>query len=188
MDCTRWTEAISAVADGEDPGIDPLLVDAHASGCDRCGPFRASLDRSVGTMRLATAPTLPDLGTSVATRAAVADRASRPAWLRWLLVLVALQIIALSAPALLFGNESGSSPHGARHLGAFTTAYAVGLLVVAFRPARVRTMLPVAQVLVGALVISTIVDVADGRIEVTNELAHLPEAISLVALWLYRPD
>ena len=101
-----------------------------------------------------------------------------------MLALVAVQIIVLSAPASVWGNEWGTSPHGARHLGAFTTAYAVGLLVVVVRPARARTMLSVAEVLVAALVLSTVVDVIDGSIRLASEVAHLPELLSLAGLWL----
>ena len=72
---------------------------------------------------------------------------------RALLAVVAVEIIVVSVPALL-GDEQATSPHAARHLGAFAVAYGVGLLVVVARPARARTMLPVAAVLAGALVIS----------------------------------
>ena len=89
-----------------------------------------------------------------------------------------------SLPALVLGDEQGASAHAARHLGAFTAAYGVGLLVVAVRPARARAMLPVAAVLAGALVITAVVDLVDGRIPLVGEAQHLPEVLSVVLVWL----
>ena len=104
--------------------------------------------------------------------------------MRALLVVVAVEIIAFSLPALVLGDESDTSTHAARHLGAFTAAYGVGLLVVVVRPARARTMLPVAAVLAGALVITAVVDLVDGRVPLTGEAQHLPEVLSVVLVWL----
>ena len=71
-----------------------------------------------------------------------------------------------------------------RHLGAFTAAYGVGLLVVAIRPARARTMLPVAAVLAGALLITAVVDMLNGHVPLVGEVQHLPELLSVVLVWL----
>ena len=86
-------------------------------------------------------------------------------------------------PALL-GDRGATSTHAARHLGAFAVAYGVGLLVVVVRPARARTMLPVAAVLAGALVITSAVDLGQRRIPLVGEAAHLPEVVSVVLIWL----
>ena len=93
----------------------------------------------------------------------VADRASTSSIVRALLAVVAVEIIVVSVPALL-GDGQATSTHAARHLGAFAVAYGVGLLVVVARPARARTMLPVAAVLAGALVITAVVDLTQRRI------------------------
>ena len=184
VECARWTEALSAIADGEDPGIDRRLVDAHVRSCPSCRAFRETLEAAHPDVATEiTAPTVALRDRIVAGHAA-ADRASRPPWLRWALVILAVQIIVLSAEALLLGNEVDTSPHGARHLGAFSTAYAVGLLLVAIRPSRARTMVPVAAVLFAANVISTFVDVLDGQVTLTSEIAHIPELLSLPALLL----
>ena len=45
-------------------------------------------------------------------------------------------------------------------------------------------MLPVAAVLSGALVITSVVDLSQGRIPLVDEAAHLPELVSVVLLWL----
>ena len=126
---------------------------------------------------------MPDLSERVTAAVAARDRARRPI-VRALLAVVAIEIIALSLPALVLGDEADTSDHGARHLGAFTVAYGVGLLVVATRPARARTMLPVAAVLAGALLITAFVDLANARIPLVGEARHLPEIVGVVLIWL----
>ena len=153
MSCERWIEALSARADGEDPGIEPALLDAHLARCPACREFEQLVELNRGRSRLAEAPVVPDLSRRIAKLNAVADRASRWGIARALLAVAAVQIMVFAVPALVLGDESGATPHDARHLGAFSVAYAVGLLVVVVRPARARTMQPVAAVLGGALVL-----------------------------------
>ena len=184
MTCERWREAISASVDGEDPGIDRRLVDAHLACCAGCRTFAAAAEAGRRDHRVAVADEIPDLSRRITKLAALADRAGRWSIVRVLLTIVGIEIIALSLPALLFGDEQGASEHSARHLGAFTAAYGVGLLVVAVRPARARAMLPVAAVLAGALVITALVDLFDGRIPLVGEAQHLPEVLSVVLVWL----
>ncbi|MCU1503404.1 MAG: hypothetical protein JWM12_2758 [Ilumatobacteraceae bacterium] len=182
--CERWLEAISAIVDGEDPGIDPHLVAAHIARCDSCRAFEAfaANDRRRQLVREVTP--MPDFAPQVSHWAAVLDRASRWSVVRALLAVVALEIVAFSLPALILGDEHATSAHAARHLGAFTAAYGVGLLVVVVRPARARAMLPVAAVLAGALVITAIVDLVDGQVPLLGETQHLPEVLSVALVWL----
>jgi predicted anti-sigma-YlaC factor YlaD len=184
VECTRWREAISAQLDGEDPGIDPALVDAHVARCPDCRAFAAAAADAHRTQRVGVAPAVPDLSRRIRKAVALADRASRWSVVRALLVVVAAQIIGFSLPALIFGDEHETATHAARHLGAFTAAYGVGLLVVAIRPARARTMLPVAVVLAGALLITAVVDMANGHVPLVGEAQHLPELLSVVLVWL----
>lgn len=184
MSCERWRDAISARLDGEDAGIDPDRLDAHLARCPDCRTFLSAVERTRRSRRIGGAPPVPDLSRRVRAAVAVADRAGRWSIARALLVVVALQIVAFSVPALVLGDEQGTGSHPARHLGAFTAAYGVGLLVVAARPARARTILPVAAVLAGALVITAVVDLADGRIPLVGEARHLPQIASVVLVWL----
>jgi hypothetical protein len=127
---------------------------------------------------------MPDLSRRVAKSVAVADRAGRWSVVRGLLFVVALEIVVLSLPELLLGKDGSAAQHAARHLGAFSLAYAVGLLVVAVRPARARSILPVALVLALALSITAVVDVLDGRAPLLGEAVHLPELVSVLLVWL----
>ena len=45
-------------------------------------------------------------------------------------------------------------------------------------------MLPVAAVLAGALVITAVVDLVEGRVPLVGEAQHLPEVLSVVLIWL----
>lgn len=126
---------------------------------------------------------MQDLSRAVVKANAVADRASRWGVARAALAVVALEIICFSVPALVLGDEANTSVHEARHLGAFAVAYGVGLLVVVARPARARTVLPVATVLAGALVITAVVDLVNGHIPLLGEARHVPELLSVLLVW-----
>jgi len=183
VSCSTWRDAISAEADGEDPGIEPRLVTAHLDRCADCRAFAASIEGSRRRLLMAPAPSMPDLSRRVSKLNAVADRASAWGVVRVLLVVVAVEVIVLSLPALLLG-EGEANAHEARHLGAFTVAYGVALLVVAVRPEKARTILPVAAVLAGALLITAVVDLVNGNVPLLEEATHLPELISVVLVWL----
>jgi predicted anti-sigma-YlaC factor YlaD len=180
--CDRWRDAISARADGEELGVSTRLLDAHLSGCAACRAFAASIE-PVTTVPTTAAPS-PDLSRHVARLAAIADRAGSWTIVRGLLAVVAVEILVFSLPELVLGENQDASEHSARHLGAFTVAYAVGLLVVVVRPARARTMLPVAAVLAGALLATAVADMANGRVPLVDEAQHLPEVVSVVLVWL----
>jgi predicted anti-sigma-YlaC factor YlaD len=182
MGCERWTEAISALADGEPAGIDERLVAAHVARCPACRAFENDVGR-LRRPRPVAAPPPPDLPRRISRLAAAADRAATWSTVRVLLAVVAVEIVVVSVPALL-GDERQTSTHAARHLGAFAVAYGVGLLVVVARPARARAMLPVAAVLAGALLITSIVDLAQGRVPLVDEAFHVPELVSVVLVWL----
>lgn len=183
MQCDRWREALSAIADGEDPGVESRLLEAHLARCPECDAFAVAIDGSRRRTIVRAATPMPDLSRRVSKLNALADRASRWGVVRALLVVVAIEVIAVSFPMLLTGDGEAAG-HDDRHLGAFAVAYAVGLLVVAVRPARARTLLPVAAVLAGALLITALVDLGRGVVPLVNEATHIPELISVVLLWL----
>lgn len=183
MSCEPWQAAISAIFDGEDPGVEPRMLEAHLSHCPACRSFRAGLD-GMAPPPLGTAPVTPDLTSRTVRLNRLADRAGSLGIARVLLAVVAVEVLAFSLRDLVMGNDSDAFTHATRHLGAFSFAYGVGLLVVVFRPARARTMLPVAAVLAGALLISAVIDLAGGSIPLVGEATHLPELISVLLIWL----
>ncbi len=183
MSCDAWIEAISARADGEDPGVDERLLDAHLQHCASCRAFDAAIGSARRRTLVTEATPIPDLSARVTKLNALADRASRWGMVRALLVVVAIEVIVFAVPGLVLGSGEASA-HEARHLGAFSVAYGIALLVVAIRPARARTVLPVAAFLATALVITAAVDLVGGSIPFDGEITHVPEIASVVLVWL----
>ena len=124
-----------------------------------------------------------DLPNKISKLNAAADRAAHWSILRIVLAVVAVQVIVFALPALVLGREQDVATHSARHLGAFGVSYGVALLVVVARPARARSILPVALVLAGAQVIAALVDLANGRIPLVGEARHVPQIISVFLIW-----
>lgn len=182
MDCSWWRDALSAMADGESAGIDERLVAAHVARCPGCQSFKKTIESSPTVVRAPTTD-MADLSRSISRLNAAADRAAHWSILRIVLAVVAVQVIAFALPALVLGEEQDAATHAARHLGAFGVAYGVALLVVVARPARARSILPVALVLAGAQVLGAVVDMASGRIPLSGEARHLPQIISVFLIW-----
>ena len=183
VDCSRWRDAISALADGEQAEIDERLVTAHLARCAECQSFQETIQSSPAIVRAGDPIAMPDLSKTISRLNAAADRAAHWSVLRIVLAVVAAQVIAFALPALILGEEHGVATHAARHLGAFGVAYGVALFVVVARPARARSILPVALVLAGAQVLGAIVDLATGRIPLFGEVRHLPQIISVFLIW-----
>lgn len=183
MTCDPWIDAISARADGEEPPIDDRLLDAHLATCAACRAFAADVPRLRRASMVAAEP-MDDLSGQVVKAVRLADR--RSVWwvLRLGLGIIAVQVLVLSAPALLLGHSAGSDRHAARHLGSFAVAYAIGLLVVALRPAKARGMLPLAAALAGCLAVTAVIDIAEGRTPAVTEFHHIPEVVGLVLVWV----
>jgi predicted anti-sigma-YlaC factor YlaD len=182
MVCESWQELISAEVDGEAvPSVD---VAAHLRSCATCRAFSENAHR----MRRATSvrPALPMVDVSWSVRRAIEadDRASVWWVVRAGLIVVGLQITVLNLPALVLGHSEGSSAHAARHLGSFAIAYAVGLFVVAARPAKARGLLPLTAALAVCLVVTAIADSIDGEASVLGELTHLPEVVGVILVWM----
>lgn len=184
VDCELWREAISARADGERETIDPRLLESHLAGCAECRSFAENVHRIRRAASIDVSEPMVDLSGHVVKAARAADRNSVWWVLRLGLGVVACQIIVLSAPALLLGHSSGSDKHTARHLGSFAVAYAIGLLVVALRPAKARGMLPLAAALAGCLAVTGIIDIAEGHVPALAEVHHIPEVAGLVLVWV----
>ncbi|MEI7618626.1 MAG: zf-HC2 domain-containing protein [Actinomycetota bacterium] len=185
MQCDLWEEAISARADGEPNTIDPRLLEAHLSGCLSCRTFAENVHVLRRSASIDLAASVPDLSAHVVKIARANDRGSVWWVLRLGLAVVSAQILVFSVPALLLGHSQGSDEHSARHLGSFAVAYAIGLLVVALRPAKARGMLPLTASLAGCLAVTAIIDIAEGRVPALTEFRHIPEVIGLVLVWVF---
>jgi predicted anti-sigma-YlaC factor YlaD len=185
MSCTRVRDAISARLDGEDPSLDPAIVEDHLATCPGCRAFAADAERLHRTLRLTPAPEIPDLAPRVLVAiGAESGTGDTQRALRVILAALALVQIAVAVPALVLGNDAGLPVHTARHLGSFDVALAVGFLFAAWRPSRIPGLLPVAFALVACLVGSSMLDVFAGNTAALSEAHHVTDFAGLVVLWL----
>src|SRR4029077_8311038 len=67
MTCMQIHQAISARLDGEDPGLDEPTVYAHLAGCPDCRAFSHDAETLHRSVRLASAPEIPDLTPGILT-------------------------------------------------------------------------------------------------------------------------
>lgn len=180
MSCEDCREAISDMVDDRLPSIDPVLEE-HLEGCAECREFADMSYRLRRRAAIADAPNVPDLSKAVVRNVGIADRERHSPIVRWLLVLVAIQIVVFAVPDFL---ATDAEAHALSHLGAFSLAYAFGLVVVAIRPARARTMLGVSLVLIAALLATAVEDIITGRTLLVSESVHLLEVCSAFLVWL----
>jgi predicted anti-sigma-YlaC factor YlaD len=61
VDCERAREAISALVDGEDPGVLLAAVDAHVDRCPGCRAWHDGVTALARRTRVAPADAVPDL-------------------------------------------------------------------------------------------------------------------------------
>lgn len=159
--------------------MSPELIDAHVDRCPGCQQFR-DLSHDLRRAQVHEAVRQPDLAPTVVKTAKLMDGTRTWSIARGVLAVCALEVLFFSLRELL----SAGSNHDIRHLGAFSIAYAAVMFVVVFRPARARTMLPVALMLGAAIGLSAIFDVVAGHVPLVGEMVHIPELIGVVTIWL----
>jgi predicted anti-sigma-YlaC factor YlaD len=188
MNCEACREAISALLDNEDPGIDPALVQAHLAACAACRADTTQASRLQRWLRLGPAEPVPDLTPAILARIGPTEPGPRQGAqreLRIALAVLAGLVAVLPLPAPLLAEEAGAPLHLARELGAFQVALAVGLLLVAWQPRRTVQLLPVLAVLsVCPAVIAALDVVAGGRTPASAEGHHLVQLAGLGLVWL----
>ncbi len=190
ISCDDAVDALSALADGEDPGLPRAVVDAHVAGCESCRRFQSQLDDVVvpfTTPSPVVAVAGPDESQrfveKVVAEAGTVDRSGVWWMLRALLAAVAVGYLLIAVPGMLLSTDVHHG-HISHHLGIFSTAYAVTLLFVAVRPSRARALVPFTVVMAVGMVAFAVVDVMDGEAFALSEMSHLLELAGLVLVWL----
>lgn len=183
QDCDDIRDALSALADGEADRDDVIGIDEHLAHCADCREYSHRLDRLDRLVRIRPAEPVPDLVASVIARSRPA-RLGRGGWMRPALGWVAAVMLLQSLPALILGMESDTTPHLARHLGAFGAALAIGFAYAAWKPHRAFGLLPFTVALVATTSVSVVADIATGSRTPVAELVHLTEIAGLVLLWM----
>lgn len=204
--CHAVRVGLSAMLDGEDPGVPVAVVRGHLTGCAKCRDWQARAEQASRLVRVRSAEPVPDLtaqvlaavhadDTMAARRAAraqagTATREPHQVHAERQIVRVAVAVAAvvqtlLALPAIWEGFVGGGAGglHVSREMASFDVAVAVGFLLVALRPERARTYLPVALVLAACLALTTLVDVANGRTDPAHEAGHLIAVLQAGLLW-----
>jgi len=191
MLCTDVRASLSAGLDGETPALPPDVVGHHLRSCGECrtwGEQVTALHRGLRIRPIGPEPdrTAEILAALPARRAIVDDHVTG---LRIVTLVIAIIQFVTSIPLLLatdtaMAGHAMDDGHLERHIGVFALAMAVGLFVVAWRPARARAMLPILGVLVAGLVWSCFGDIWDGRPVPGNLVAHGADIAGFAAVWL----
>lgn len=175
MRCRDCREALSARLDGESEGAAAIDTDDHLVRCSRCQRFLEQAEALNRRARVRAAEPIPDLrsqilGPSVRGRSSEGTRCA--------LFAVALTALILATPSLL-----GTGPHASRDLAAFEVALGLSLLFASWRPERAPGLLPMGAPLVGAVVLSSVVDIGNGRVPAATEAGHVLELVGILLLW-----
>ncbi len=182
MDCTTSRESLSARADGEVLAVAEVDLDTHVHGCAPCTAFAADLDLVRRAVMVAAVDDVPDQTAEILGRIPSAPGRSSARFqqaLRLVGLIGALQVVL--ALGLLIGGEA--TAHATREVGIFEVGLGVGFLVVAFRPARVAGLLPVAAVVALLATVTSVGDLFGGTSSTLTETTHLLEVIGTGLLW-----
>ncbi|MEY2465024.1 MAG: hypothetical protein QOH64_3162, partial [Acidimicrobiaceae bacterium] len=186
MRCEECREAVSARLDGEASELDAAAADAHLVGCAECRAFEGSATALHRSLRVRPAEPVPDLTAAILAKVPAAAGRAAPVreWPRYALFAVALTQLLLALPALLLGDDGGTTAHVARELGSWDVALGIGLLVAAWQPRRAAGLLPFAAALAAALAVTAAFDVAGGRVPIAGEAHHVLDVAGLAVLWV----
>lgn len=181
MICDIARSTLSAHLDHEASDAEAAEALAHLQTCADCSVWWGSTTSINRLLRIRPAERVPDLVGAVLARAhPVAP--GRWGWVRWALAAAAMIELALAMPGLIAGHGAATI-HDARHIGSFGTAIAIGLLYVAWRPARAFGILPIVVALAMTMSVAAVVDVTQGRTTGLAEAHHLLEVVGLMLVW-----
>jgi predicted anti-sigma-YlaC factor YlaD len=180
--CETAREAISALIDDEDAGVDPQELDDHLLECPDCRAWQAAAHEVTRNARLE--PVRPVMVPSEELVGAVLAHSRPPrrsvTWVRAGLVAVAAAQVWVTVPSLMSGHDHKAPEHIAHEIGAFAMALAVGFVVAAWKPDRARGMHALVGAVAALLVVTSTVDLLHGRTDLGEEAPHLVA----VAGWL----
>jgi predicted anti-sigma-YlaC factor YlaD len=182
MQCPAFREALSARLDGEPLGVPEHALDHHLSLCGSCGSWAEDAAFVTRRVRLAPAPAVPDLTTTVLTAlprelpgtAAAARARLTGTALRLALLALGVAQAGIAWPALSSGMAAMSAPaHMAHETGAWNLAVAAAFLAVAAAPGLAAGALPVLGTFTALLTTVTVRDLAAGQVPAERAVAHL---------------
>jgi predicted anti-sigma-YlaC factor YlaD len=186
MHCSTSQELVSADLDGELAPDERRLLARHLHRCADCRRYSAAAADLHRGLRVQPAPPVPDLTEAILARLDAAGPApGRATALYWRvgLALVGLAQLLLAGPAFVAHPDVTHEQQALYHLNAWAVAFAVGLLVVAWQPWRVRGVLPIAATLAAVMVFTVALDIHNGHTIGMPATAHLLELAGLMLAW-----
>jgi len=180
-ECLAAREALSALVDGEDPGLGADWLTQHLVGCSACRQWYAAAQDLRRRTRVQPVPAVPTLTARIlhAAEGEPPVRRSGPEGLRaWLprcgAALVAVALLWLELPLLVLGRDPDAGVHPAHELGSFEVALSLFLLVAVVRPTWGRRIAPVVGTVALLLVATAVIDLLHGgRTSLVDEAPHL---------------
>jgi predicted anti-sigma-YlaC factor YlaD len=187
MRCSTCREALSARLDGEDAGVPDDEIDAHLAWCSDCAEWAEVAAVLAGAVERTPAPAVPLRPAVLASLTAPPEPERRRGLLslgewRVLLGLFAVAQVVVSFPGVLL-HDGHASVHFAHELTAWDMSLAAGFLLAVLLPARAWGMLPLAAVLVAAMVGTSLLDTLSGNALLGREFVHALEVAGLICLW-----
>jgi predicted anti-sigma-YlaC factor YlaD len=186
--CEIVREALSATLDGEDPGVESAVLDAHLTGCPRCAAWYDQAARVDRLARIAPVTAPEVTSDEVAARVLAQVTLPRRRRGRWALALalvldvVAMAQLILGMVALLvpLGTPLGDLIHMDHETAAFNLAFGVILLLVALNGRRATIMIPVLATFIVVHGTGSLIDLANGAIGIAHLATHLPILAGLI--------
>jgi predicted anti-sigma-YlaC factor YlaD len=188
MECERAREAISALIDGEDPGVPDGALDAHLAGCAACRGWQQRAHVLTRRARLGGSFLDHDLAGQVLAAVPVAPARRRlRLGLRAALLVVAAAQLAITVPLLVLGHDQDAGTHAAHELGSFDLALAIAFAVGAIRPALSAGLACTCAIAAGGLAGTAVADLIGGQAIGADEAQHLIAVAGAVLLiWQAR--
>ncbi|HJQ48513.1 MAG TPA: hypothetical protein VJ870_19645 [Amycolatopsis sp.] len=186
MDCVTAREAISATLDGEDPGVEPAMLDAHVTTCVNCAAWQhdgAAVSRLV---RIEPAGASPDVTREVLDRFVAPPKPTPLDWPRWALGFAVVSQFSIVVSLLFLprpmsaGMPVAPNTHMEHEAVAFNLALGIALLWVAARPGRARSQLPVLVSVTAVLLVLSLLDAVQGNVGWARLASHLPLLLGVV--------
>jgi predicted anti-sigma-YlaC factor YlaD len=188
MKCSTIRVALSAMLDGEEPGLPVETVAGHLHTCPGCQQWQQQAVEVTGQVRRAALAEAPDLTERVLQALHDQPRRARPSsWQLAARVALAAAALLQSVLALMEIVTDGAAVgvlHVDHEMSAFALALGIGLLLVAWRPRRAAALLPVAAVLTATLLATSAQDIVGGNVTLGHELGHhLLTVVQTLLLW-----
>lgn len=183
MECEQIREVLSAHLDQEADTANVESGFAHLDGCEACRTWWADVSTVNRMLRLRVAERIPDIATPVLARVSP-PRVGRGQWIRYALAAVAATEFLMAGKGVILLGQGAASIHDSRHIGSFGGGISIGLLYVAWRPARAYGILPIVASLALTMFMTATIDIANGRVSPLGESHHVIEISGLVLVWM----